>query len=219
MGFIQTTMNRLRVFILFLAASCWTASAQTPSGNSASTTRPVQLQNAGVEEVLDLYAQLVHRTVLHGTLPVSKFSFDIPATNKTAVTEIIVKALKEKGLTSVLDGEKFVLVVTEAQASKVVPHSSQIKSPGEKANGTLSFSSLPLSETLTVYAQLAGASGFEQTSEFACPYLFITLKTQTSMTKAEAIYALDTIFRLNGFKMVPASNNRIKAVWLSNSPL
>src|SRR5579883_546695 len=210
-------MKQLPILILCLAW-CWTASTHTSSEQPASATRPVQLQNADLDKVLDLYAQLVNRTVLHGTLPASKFTFDIPATNLTVAAEIVVKALKEQGLTTILDGEKFVLVVTDAQASKAEPHSSQIHSPGEKAIGTLSFSSASLVSALSVYAGLMGASGFEQTSDFAMPPLSISVKTQTNLTKSEAIYALDTIFQLDGFKIVPASNNRLKAVWLSNNP-
>jgi hypothetical protein len=42
----------------------------------------------------------------------------------------------------------------------------------------------------------------------------IRLTTQTPLTKEEAIYALDTVFRLGGIKVVPAEDGFMKAVEL-----
>jgi general secretion pathway protein D len=75
--------------------------------------------------------------------------------------------------------------------------------------GMIDFRNMPLDQVLDVYAELVGRTLLRPT---ALPAQQITLKTQTQLTKAEAIQALDSVLALNGITMVYFSDKFVKVV-------
>jgi hypothetical protein len=98
----------------------------------------------------------------------------------------------------------------------VTPHSAGIKAALSKSPplgaGSISFPSMSLAQALNIYSAI---SGRKLDPSSVMPPVLISLTTQNSLTKEEACYALETVFRLNGIKLVPSSDGMVKAVPLS----
>ncbi|RME92103.1 MAG: hypothetical protein D6766_10635, partial [Verrucomicrobia bacterium] len=75
--------------------------------------------------------------------------------------------------------------------------------------GTLQFQAAPLEQVLTFYAELSGRTILRPS---ALPDTPITLKTQTDLTVAEAIEALDSVLALNNITMIPTGEKFVTAV-------
>ncbi len=75
--------------------------------------------------------------------------------------------------------------------------------------GSLQFQALPLEQALTYYAELTGRTILRPA---ALPDVAITLKTQTDLTRKEAIEALDSVLALNGISMVNTGGKFVTAV-------
>lgn len=75
--------------------------------------------------------------------------------------------------------------------------------------GTLQFQAAPLEQVLTFYAELSGRTILRPS---ALPDTPITLKTQTDLTVAEALEALDSVLALNNITMIPIGEKFVTAV-------
>jgi Mg-chelatase subunit ChlD len=75
--------------------------------------------------------------------------------------------------------------------------------------GTINFPATDIKDTLAIYAELSGKTVLQPAN---LPNAQITLKTQTPLTKKEAIQALDGALALNGITMVPVGDKYVKAV-------
>jgi hypothetical protein len=215
---------------ILLALCAWSVSAQvnpfgqTPSAvqNGTGPLPAIRLNNEPLSAVLDIYAQCTGRSVLHPTLPAMSFTLNATATNQAEVASIITAALKEKGIITVLDGDEFVRVMPESWTDTAPFRSPQTNtSPGLTVNGTKSSGAidiinLPIQQVFPIYAAVAGARGFDQDINYQkVPPVLIAFKSQTPMGKAEAMYALDTLFNWSaGIKVVPSANGMLKVVRL-----
>lgn len=183
----------------------------------------VVLEDVELDALLPLYAEMADRTVLHAALPKISVTINFPSTNRASVSSALTNALKQNGILAVLDGEKFVIVVPESLASKVKPHSSEIKSvsntlpPAKNSQsgntipaGAIDFPGIPLPLLLPIYSELAGAKGVEPDADPKDMAKVFSLKTQNSMSNEEVIYALDTILALGDIKLVRTTENKIK---------
>jgi hypothetical protein len=120
------------------------------------------------------------------------------------------------------DGDKFLMVVPKSQINEVHPRSSEIKSSGAVAAtndtmlepGTINFSKVDIVQFLVVYADLLG-SELDRDSTRSIRGRPITLKTQAALSKAECLYALETVLAWQNLKLVPAAPGFVKAVPLS----
>ncbi len=88
--------------------------------------------------------------------------------------------------------------------------------PGPKADGsqiipkgTIQFPAADLDQVLEIYADLVNRTILRPSS---LPAGTITLMTQTDLTKAEAIQALDAVLALNGISMIDIGEKFVKAV-------
>ena len=189
----------------------------------SSTTNPpafgVVLEHCNLTSVLNLYAGFRDRTILRSPLVEDvPLSLVAATTNVADAAAAIEKALNAQGIAAILDGDKFAMVVPQAEAAKAKPRLAQIKVPASNVRerelmpaGTINFPQANLINVVQIYAELAGRKldGSEKTF-LDGPQ--IRLKSQTDLSKEEVLYALDTLFEWQGFRMVPGDGDSIKAV-------
>jgi general secretion pathway protein D len=75
--------------------------------------------------------------------------------------------------------------------------------------GVIKFNEADLAQVLDIYQELTGRTILRPAS---LPQTKITIKTQTELTRREAILALDSILSLNQITMVPQGEKFVKAV-------
>jgi general secretion pathway protein D len=75
--------------------------------------------------------------------------------------------------------------------------------------GTINFPATDLNQVLQIYAELVGRTVLRPTS---LPAPTITLKTQTPLTRHEAIQAFDAVLALNGIAVVNVGEKFVKVV-------
>jgi hypothetical protein len=174
-----------------------TNTSAAPSDNAPSSKPGVHLQNARFQDVLDLYSDLKNRTVLlHPTITWSPFSLQAVAQNKLAIADMLEKAFLDKGISTIIDGEKFSLLVPTSIKAAAVPHSSDLDTNSVTFGSSLIHN--PLNAIVRVYDHLLGRT------RSGNPYLpgpAIYLYTK-QLSKAEMLYACDTLLDWNGFKVV-----------------
>jgi type II secretory pathway component GspD/PulD (secretin) len=82
------------------------------------------------------------------------------------------------------------------------PGAAAAKNPAEEVfpAGLIKFQDADLSQVLEIYQELTGRTILKPAS---LPQVKISIRTQTELTRSEAIQALDSILSLNGITMVP----------------
>jgi general secretion pathway protein D len=75
--------------------------------------------------------------------------------------------------------------------------------------GTINFPATDLNQVLQIYAELVNRTILRPTT---LPAPTITLKTQTPLTRREAIQAFDSVLALNGIAMINVGDKFVKAV-------
>ena len=75
--------------------------------------------------------------------------------------------------------------------------------------GVIKFQAVDLAQVLDIYAELVNRTILRPTT---LPAPVITLKTQTALTKSEAIQALDAVLGMNGIVMINVGDKFVKAV-------
>lgn len=129
----------------------------------------------------------------------------IPPTN-TAVRPAPV--LPGPGLPPVIPGQP--RTATEATAAPIAIAGSTNAAPDETLPaGTINFPATDLNQVLQIYAELVGRTVLRPTS---LPAPTITLKTQTPLTRREAIQAFDAVLALNGIAVVNVGDKFVKVV-------
>ena len=181
------------------------------------------LTNASLGQVLEIYGAMTERTLLlhpHLVLPM-KISSSAARTTQREGAEALEKLLATNGIVSVPDGEKFLMIVPKAEALKARPGSSQItrgkNSTGKQEvipAGMIDFRGATAAQVLSIYTalksrkpELAGPS----------PPIPINLRAETTLTREEALYAMETLFAWQGFKVVPIGEEFLKFAPLSGS--
>lgn len=207
----------------------WTNAPITVSlprhGNPLETAAgSLELVDADIDPVLGLYAECKGRTLLRWPrLPATSFSVVASTTNQAQAALALEKALAEKGISIIPDGEKFLMVVPESEATTVKPHASDIKpaiSNGSKSEpipaGAIYFPNTDLLQVAQIYADLIGRK-LAPDQPLPRPTLAIKFKNQTPLDKAECVYALETLFRWQGVKLVPVAQDVVRIAPLSDA--
>ena len=108
-------------------------------------------------------------------------------------------------------------------AGQVAPGGSSATAPGVGAGGAadkgkdddilpagmIKFQDADIGQVLEIYQELTGRTVLKPTS---LPATKISIKTQTELTRAEAVQALDSILSMNGITMTPQGTKFVKAV-------
>lgn len=181
---------------------------------------PVNLmfENLPADVFLTLYSKLSERTVLRpAALPGPSFTLRARAPGKAEAATILETALAEKGISAIRDGDHFAILITENLKGIVKPGAPSTKTTAPKSEilpaGTINFRSLDLSQAAPILAELKGQT-LDRNGIEKMPAL-VSLHSQTALSKAEAIYAMETVFRLNGVKTV-SDGNTLRLEYLSN---
>jgi len=75
--------------------------------------------------------------------------------------------------------------------------------------GLIKFQDADIAQVLEIYQELTGRTVLKPSS---LPATKITIRTQTELTRAEAVQALDSILSMNGITMTPQGTKFVKAV-------
>ena len=183
--------------------------------NHAETEPTIIFERASFEAVLELYSNLLGRTLLrHPLLHETDFTFSARARNRGDAIRAIGNALADKGVTVIPDGDIFAMLVPKEIVSKIKAETFKGNSLGSKSPHDIqyNFPNVPLLQAAEIYAGLFGCTLKMDEQFWAGGSATLKLRTVTKLNKEEAIYALDTLFTWAGIKIVPAGNNLMKAV-------
>ncbi len=192
--------------------------------SSARTFRGLALEDVSLQTVLLLLGRFSDRTVLqHPSLRAVSLTINHPVTHRAEAAQVLKVALEEKQIAVVTDGDKFLLVAPKAQAPALNPRSVQHATTSTNSAaaelfpaGSLNFQSALAVQVLMIYAELRGEKLDRSSPLPPTANNPIFLKMETALTKAECLYALETLLNWNGIKLVPAENGLVKAVATSS---
>ena len=189
------------------------------------TRHEVALEQASTDLVLFLHAQFTGRTSLRSPrLPAASFSLNVVANNPAQIALRLESALAEKGISTIRDGEKFLLVVPTSEAPISQPLFSEFKAsagepgrPGLFPKGAIiNFPNTELSQVVKLYADLTGRA-LDRTQQPPSLNGTVNFTTQTALTKEECAYGLETLLALQGFKIVPAGRASFRLNLISDN--
>jgi hypothetical protein len=193
----------------------------TAGEGAPGSSGTIRLVNASWREALQIYQQLVGRTLL--------ISSAIGEANKVTLlidqlvpTEDLAKGIEQAldGLVFRPDGDKFTVVGREGDFEKLTPElrkvarnltpkataapASQPAEPSSKPEdilpaGMLNFQNTDFYQVLQVFQELVNRTLLRPAM---LPGSGITLKTQTPLTRDEAVYAMCAVLALDGISFV-----------------
>lgn len=204
--------------------------AMEAATNRAAIPMPtIVFENAEFHSVAPIYQQLCKRTVLeHPQTPDCWFTFSSSAENQADALRDFEKALAEKGLVLVPDGEKFVMIGPGSTTSTLVPHSPQTNSAETNSSsqstsaevhaselipaGTIDFRGANFYQAFELYGMLIGHN-IDRTHLLQGPVqgdFFLLM--QTPISRAEAIYALHTLLSWRDVNVITQADGSITAI-------
>ena len=175
----------------------------------------IELQGVRFEDAVDLYSDLKRRTVLvHPKIIWSPVSVRAAARNEIEMIAALEKVFLEKGISIVADGGRFVLMVPISMEKTVSPRSMETDAASPQFSSTLLNS--PISVTIENYGRILER---EQVGGDPIPKSLVSLRTRI-LSKAEMLYAYDTVLGWNGLKVVVIDDKTFKVVRLpdANAP-
>jgi hypothetical protein len=185
----------------------------------------LDLEDISLNTILSFYGEWSARTLLRWpSLPDATFSITGSPTNRTEAAKVLEKALAQKQIVVITDGSKFAMVVPADKAEGVKPRSSQIKRLDKSDDqhdlleiGTIRFYGADLSQFLTIYADLLGSEFDKSSAAPPVHPLPVWIRQETAFSKAECLYAFETLLAWQNMKLVPAAPGFVKAVPLSKT--
>jgi hypothetical protein len=202
--------------------------ADTPLSLSLSDTNSLSQPVNGIafnqtspSLVLTLYQSFLGRTILRpSSLAAFKVSLNETVTTQQEAARVLENALARNGVATILDGDKFVRVVPNSMAASMKPRPGVDQTkilPGQGSGdqesippGFIDFRNAAIEQILPIYAALAGRKLDTSLPLLSGPT--ISMKSETALTKAEASYALETLFLWAGVEIVPGEPGLVKAV-------
>jgi hypothetical protein len=168
----------------------------------------IRSRDAAWEYFVWLYQGMMNRSVLcPARLRDLRFTLDASATNRAEACKLIEQEFRKQGVVPVLDGVKFVQLVSEAQAPNVVagsanPSTNSLLSAsagGALLDGFVDFRGVLARDAASVYGKIAGFEIHDRyklapRAHSACIYF----RSQGPLTRLEVLYALETLFRFEG---------------------
>lgn len=177
-----------------------------PAPNRPATAKSwIHLQDADFRKAIDLHAVLSHRTVLlHPDLKSGPFSCEAawsePVPTGAEIADCFAKSLTQRDAAVLEDGDHFLQILPAGLAPTAFLGSKNLPAGASSlASGMINFENVDQSEALEIYAKLINRQRQGAIPGRANP---INLRTTCPLSKAEAIYALETLFRWNGAMVV-----------------
>jgi hypothetical protein len=192
------------------------------TNNAPRDLHSVELDGVDLNTMLRLYGDWSKKTLLRWPmLPTASFSISGSPTNQTEAAKFLESAIAGQSIVCIPDGDKFIMVVPKDAGAEAHPRSSRIKASEQTdpkdmlAPGTFYFMGADLHQFLAVYADLLG-SELDRTSPVRAGSP-VFLRSENVLSKAECLYAFETILGWQNLKLVPAAAGFVKAVPLSES--
>jgi hypothetical protein len=182
--------------------------------NQPPTDRTINLHQAGLEPVLDLYQMLGNHTVLR---PPQLTSFRIDLQSEAGLSsaqaaQTLEKVFGDNGLIVEHRGE-FVFIIPSSKINALLgvpnpPESAttgkRSPAPGAFPPGLVKFQESDLTQVLDFFAELGDK--ILLTSSFLPP-MKITVRSQTSMTRKETMWMMNALLRLGEVSTVSAGKD------------
>jgi len=193
-------------------------------GKAGEVKRTFNLKDADSVQVLDIYQQLSGRTVLRSAgMPTVKFSLKTDDLAKADAERFLEEAFLAKGIVIELRAEKFALAVRAGQVERlsripeppVAPTAPIDRKPGT-ANlgkslppGLIKFHEADPFQALEIYQELSGRTVLAPSNLRGGK---VSLRTQSQLTRAEAVWVLDAALALAEVTMLPQGEKFVFAL-------
>jgi hypothetical protein len=185
-------------------------------GSDKFSVGRIKFRDADVLHVLQYYQELTGRTVIRSpSLPRNFVSLwnETPITRGQAI-RLFEDALRDALVEIVPKGDRFAFALPPAQTNALdsiheppdlpPPPGSEMLPPG-----MLKFAEADVSQVIQIWQELTGRTCISPASLFV-PRL--SLRNQTELTKAQAVWLLEAALRVAGVEVVPASEKFAFAV-------
>lgn len=195
------------------------ATYQFKSGGNA-VVLPAQsgiyFNDATLNSALDMLGMITRRTLLvHPDVYATLAPVSIQARDKAGFTGAFETFLKEKDIAVVLDGSKFEMVFPASLGKTFQPFAQSVSAP-ETNNSTsgygLSYDNVDLRQVLNFYGQVIG----RELAQDWFPVGACKIRTQTLLTKAEVVHAIDVLMAFHELKAINIGDKSFKVVSLSS---
>ena|ERR1051326_7458379 len=209
----------MKMFLSVLLAALSSVILLRAQPEAPTRASAIALTNADLGTVLRLYSDYTGRTLLlHPKLSRTTFNLSKESATPTEARSLIEEALREKGIATIADGDKFIIVAPQAVVSTIKPAAPGQEAVTEKSAdalippGMANMGGASENQILALYADLLGkkldtAEPLPQTQSPA-----IHFRTVTPLSKQEMIYAVKTLLTWRGIDVVPVGDNAVKAV-------
>jgi len=167
---------------------------------------------------MDLYSELASRALLlHPALNHAPVSLEVTWANsvpeRVEVTDALTEYLKQGGISVVLDGAKFLQVVPTALREAASPQSKDLAAG--PAEGGFLFENVQANALVDMYGRISGRRRTgSQWAAGVIPYH----RTGQTLSKPEALYALQTLLGWTGTKILVNEDNTFSVVPVSREP-
>jgi hypothetical protein len=167
----------------------------------------LHFERAPLTTVIDTYQILSGRTVIHSPQLVgAEIDAHIPATERTEMLAALAKALEAQDTWLIPYADKFAFALParhKALAESIPPPRPTPADDAVIPPGLIKFTSADLVHVLDYYTQLSGRTVLHPNNLSATK---ITFRTQTPLSRAEAIWVLEAALRLGALITVPAGD-------------
>jgi hypothetical protein len=176
-----------------------------------ATGKNLVLNQADLNDTLDLYATLKDRTILvHPRVKSSPVTLVATARSRREASTALENALQADGAKIIADGDKFEWIVPADAANSFAPANLPARPPAKESStnhaastlpaGSIRFIQVGLPQFLDVYSALTDR---KWTQHQPLPIgLTFAFHNQTPMTKDETLHAFDVLLAWHGLKVV-----------------
>jgi len=169
--------------------------------------RTLHFKSASSDQVLEIYQELSGRTVLRANnLPGNKFSLKTTNLSTEDALALLEEAFLAKAVVLQQRGPKFTLAVRANDVSRLsfipdppAPAANAGDDSEKFPPGMMVFTDADLLQVLEIYEQLAQRTIIRPSNLIGK----VTLRTQTELTRREAIWMLDAALGLGNIAMIP----------------
>jgi hypothetical protein len=186
---------------------------------AAGPAKPVWLQfrNADLLSAFDIYQRLSTRTIIRpNAISISRLTITIEAGSQVEAANQLEAAFNSKDLVVQHRADKFCLIIPTARSMALdsIPDPPPTPAPNPAGRdvifppGLIKFQDSDMRNVLDVYQDLTGRTVIRP--KLNVPK--ISVKTQTTISREQAIWMLDALFHLSGVETLPESTNFVFAV-------
>jgi mono/diheme cytochrome c family protein len=179
------------------------------------------LRKVNLDLVLFLYSQFSGRTIIRSPhLPAALLDLNVGAAGPESMTQGLKRVLLAHGITSIEDGDKFLLVMPESESGSVHPQFRQFEASA--ADGSwpdlypggvnVNLPNTGLDQLVRLYTELTG----RKFDSLELPTTgMVNFTTRAPLSKVECVYALETLLRWHGLERVTVAGDPAPATCAS----